>query len=52
METHKNNKLSWLFILYFFCIPVLTTQASALTTLSKLVKPGGVKIPVIVNVLG
>lgn len=52
METYMKNKMNWLVAVCFFSIPALTIQAGALVSLSELVKPGGVEIPTIVNVLG
>lgn len=52
METYRKNNMSWFIAICFFSIPALTIQAGALVSLSELVKPGGVEIPTIVNVIG
>lgn len=52
METYLKNNMIWLVAFCFFIIPALTIRAGALVSISELVKPGGVEIPAIVNVLG
>jgi hypothetical protein len=52
MKTYIKNKMICLVAFCFFSIPALTIRAGALVSLSELVKPGGVEIPAIVNVIG